>query len=131
MLKQIEYKGLGRRKTSIAKILMVPGSGKVLVNDKPLKDYFPNDLIIQEIMQPFQITNTMNSFDVKAKVFGGGFTGQAGAMRLGIARALITTNNDFKLILKKEKLLTRDPRAKERKKYGKYGARRSPQFTKR
>ncbi|MBQ7749206.1 30S ribosomal protein S9 [bacterium] len=131
MLKQIEYKGLGRRKTSIAKVLMVPGKGKVLVNDKPLKDYFPNDLIIQEIMQPFQVTNTMNSFDVKAKVFGGGFTGQAGAMRLGIARALITTNNDFKLILKKEKLLTRDPRAKERKKYGKYGARRSPQFTKR
>lgn len=131
MLKQIEYKGLGRRKTSIAKVLMVPGKGKVLVNDKPLKDYFPSDLIIQEIMQPFQVTNTMNSFDVKAKVFGGGFTGQAGAMRLGIARALITTNNDFKLILKKEKLLTRDPRAKERKKYGKYGARRSPQFTKR
>ena len=131
MLKQIEYKGLGRRKTSIAKVLMVPGKGKVLVNDKPLKDYFPNDLIIQEIMQPFQVTNTMNSFDVKAKVLGGGFTGQAGAMRLGIARALITTNNDFKLILKKEKLLTRDPRAKERKKYGKYGARRSPQFTKR
>lgn len=131
MLKQIEYKGLGRRKTSIAKVLMVPGKGKVLVNDKPLKDYFPNDLIIQEIMQPFQVTNTTNSFDVKAKVFGGGFTGQAGAMRLGIARALITTNNDFKLILKKEKLLTRDPRAKERKKYGKYGARRSPQFTKR
>lgn len=131
MLKQIEYKGLGRRKTSIAKVLMVPGKGKVLVNDKPLKDYFLNDLIIQEIMQPFQVTNTMNSFDVKAKVFGGGFTGQAGAMRLGIARALITTNNDFKLILKKEKLLTRDPRAKERKKYGKYGARRSPQFTKR
>ena len=131
MLKQIEYKGLGRRKTSIAKVLMVPGKGKVLVNDKPLKEYFPNDLIIQEIMQPFQVTNTMNSFDVKAKVFGGGFTGQAGAMRLGISRALITTNNDFKLILKKEKLLTRDPRAKERKKYGKYGARRSPQFTKR
>lgn len=131
MLKQIEYKGLGRRKTSIAKVLMVPGKGKVLVNDKPLKEYFPNDLIIQEIMQPLQVTNTMNSFDVKAKVFGGGFTGQAGAMRLGIARALITTNNDFKLILKKEKLLTRDPRAKERKKYGKYGARRSPQFTKR
>lgn len=131
MLKQIEYKGLGRRKTSIAKVLMIPGKGKILVNNKPLKDYFPNDLIIQEIMQPFQITNTMNSFDVKAKVFGGGFTGQAGAMKLGIARALITTNNDFKLILKKEKLLTRDPRAKERKKYGKYGARRSPQFTKR
>ena len=131
MLKQIEYKGLGRRKTSIAKVLMVPGKGKVLVNDKPLKEYFPNDLIIQEIMQPLQVTNTMNSFDVKAKVFGGGFTGQAGAMRLGIARALITTNNDFKLILRKEKLLTRDPRAKERKKYGKYGARRSPQFTKR
>ena len=131
MLNQIEYKGLGRRKTSIAKVLMVPGKGKIFVNDKPLKDYFPNDLIIQEIMQPFQITNTVNSFDVKAKVFGGGYTGQAGAMRLGIARALVTTNNDFKLILKKEKLLTRDPRAKERKKYGKYGARRSPQFTKR
>ncbi|MBQ4209008.1 30S ribosomal protein S9 [bacterium] len=130
-MKQIEYKGLGRRKTSIAKVLMVPGKGKIFVNDKPLKDYFPNDLIIQEIMQPFQITNTVNSFDVKAKVFGGGYTGQAGAMRLGIARALVTTNNDFKLILKKEKLLTRDPRAKERKKYGKYGARRSPQFTKR
>ena len=131
MLKRIEYKGLGRRKTSIAKILMVPGEGKIFVNSKSLKDYFPNDLIIQEIMQPFQITNTMNSFDVKAKVFGGGFTGQAGAMKLGIARALVATNNDFKLILKKEKLLTRDPRAKERKKYGKYGARRSPQFTKR
>lgn len=127
----IEYKGLGRRKTSIAKILMVPGSGKILINGKEPNEYFPNKLIIQEMLQPLKLTNTVNSFNIKAKVVGGGFTGQAGAVKLGIARALISSNKDLKSILKKEKLTTRDARVKERKKFGKYGARRSPQFTKR
>lgn len=130
-MSNVEYKGLGRRKSSIAHVKLVPGSGKILINQKKPSEYFPNSLVIQDMEQPLVITETRKSFDVYVKVVGGGFTGQAGAIRLGIARALLVANQDFRKSLKVSKMLTRDPRAKERKKYGLLGARRSPQFTKR
>lgn len=130
-MSKVEYKGLGRRKSSIARAKLVPGTGKILINGRKPEDYFPNSLVIQDMEQPLELTETKNSFDVMVKVIGGGFTGQAGAIRLAIARALIVANEDFKKTLKSQKLLTRDSRSKERKKYGLYGARRSPQFTKR
>ncbi len=127
----VEYKGLGRRKSSIARVKMVPGTGKILVNKKTPSEYFPNSLVIQDMEQPLVLTDTKQNYDIFVKVIGGGFNGQAGAIRLGIARALVCANKDFRKVLKVSKMLTRDPRVKERKKYGLYGARRSPQFTKR
>lgn len=127
----VEYKGLGRRKSSVAKVLLIPGTGKILINGKTPAQYFPNKLVIQDMLQPLELTENMKNFDIHVKVLGGGFKGQAGAIRLGIARALVASNKDLKTTLKKAKLVTRDSRVKERKKYGKYGARRSPQFTKR
>lgn len=128
---KVEYKGLGRRKTSVARVCLIPGTGKITVNTRDLKDYFPNMFLIQNLQQPLVLTNTKDKFDIKVKVIGGGMQGQSGAIRLGIARALVEANPEYKTILKKNKMLTRDSRAKERKKFGKYGARRSPQFTKR
>ena len=128
---KVEYKGLGRRKTSVARVCMTPGKGEITVNNRKLNDYFPNMFLIQNLQQPLVLTNTMNQFDIKVKVIGGGTQGQSGAIRLGIARALVEANPEFKSVLKKNKMLTRDSRSKERKKFGKYGARRSPQFTKR
>jgi small subunit ribosomal protein S9 len=128
---QIELKGLGRRKSSVAKVKMIPGTGKISVNNKTPEEYFPNSIVIQEMEQALAITNSKNSYDIFIKVSGGGFTGQAGAIRLGITRAIISQNPDLKPILKKAGLVTRDSRVKERKKFGLYGARRSPQFTKR
>jgi small subunit ribosomal protein S9 len=130
-MEKVEYKALGRRKSSVAKVLLTPGSGKITINGRMPKDYFPNALIIQDMQQPLALTETLQSFDAQVKVTGGGFRGQAGAIRLGIARALVVANAEHKSTLKKKKMMTRDSRAKERKKYGKYGARRSPQFTKR
>ena len=127
----VEYKGLGRRKTSVARVLMVEGSGNITVNGRTLKEFFPSPFLIQNLEQPRKMTDTLNKFDINIKVTGGGFNGQSGAIRLGIARALISYNPELKSKLKKAKMLTRDSRAKERKKVGKYGARRSPQFTKR
>ncbi len=127
----VEYKGLGRRKSSIAKVKLVPGKGNITINGKKPNEFFPNALIIQDMEQPLVITNTKDKFDIMIKVGGGGFTGQAGAARLGIARALIQASSDYKISLKKAGLITRDARVKERKKFGLYGARRSPQFTKR
>ena len=127
----VEYKGLGRRKTSVARVLMVTGSGNITVNGRTLKEFFPSPFLIQNLEQPLKMTDTLKTFDIKIKVTGGGFNGQSGAIRLGIARALIAYNPELKSVLKKAKMLTRDSRAKERKKVGKYGARRSPQFTKR
>lgn len=127
----VEYKGLGRRKSSIARVKLVPGSGKVLVNDRQPENYFPNKLVIQDMMQPLVLTKTAETYDVFVKVIGGGFNGQAGAIRLGITRALIQTREDLKTDLRKAGLVTRDSRVKERKKFGLYGARRAPQFTKR
>ncbi|MDE6477564.1 MAG: 30S ribosomal protein S9 [Mycoplasmoidaceae bacterium] len=130
-MEKVSYKGLGRRKTSVAKVILTPGTGKILINSKTPEEYFPNALVIKDMKQPLEITNTTKEFDINVKVSGGGFNGQAGAIRLGIARALVEANAESKTALKKKKMMTRDSRAKERKKYGKYGARRSPQFTKR
>ncbi|WP_412032382.1 30S ribosomal protein S9 [Malacoplasma muris] len=130
-MSKVEYKGLGRRKSSVAKVKLVPGSGKISINGRKPEEYFPNALVIQDMEQPLVLTETKSSYDVMVNVEGGGFTGQAGAIRLAIARALIVANEEFKKTLKSQKLLTRDSRVKERKKYGLYGARRSPQFTKR
>ena len=126
-----EFKGLGRRKSSVAKVKLVPGNGQISINKKQPKDYFPNELVIQDMMLPLTVTNTEKSYDVFVVVNGGGFTGQAGAIRLGIARALIEVNPEFKKTLRANGLVTRDARVKERKKFGLYGARRAPQFTKR
>ena len=126
-----EFKGLGRRKSSVAKVKLVPGNGQISINKKQPKDYFPNELVIQDMMLPLTVTNTEKSYDVFVAVNGGGFTGQAGAIRLGIARALIEVNPEFKKTLRANGLVTRDARVKERKKFGLYGARRAPQFTKR
>ncbi|MDR3249640.1 MAG: 30S ribosomal protein S9 [Mycoplasmataceae bacterium] len=129
------YKGLGRRKSSVARVIITPITAKtnsILINGKTPSQYFPNKIIIQDMEQPLSLLNEkIGSFDVKAKVEGGGFTGQAGAIRLAISRALISYNDELKPDLKKNKLITRDRRVKERKKFGKYGARRSPQFVKR
>ena len=130
-MEKVLYKGLGRRKTSVAKVILTPGTGKILINSKTPEEYFPNALVIKDMKQPLEITNTTKEFDINVKVSGGGFNGQAGAIRLGIARALVEANAESKTALKKKKMMTRDSRSKERKKYGKYGARRSPQFTKR
>ncbi len=130
-MEQVSYKGLGRRKTSVAKVIITPGTGKILINKKTPEEYFPNALVIKDMKQPLEITDNLTKFDINVKVSGGGFNGQAGAIRLGIARALVEANKDCKSDLKKKKMMTRDSRVKERKKYGKYGARRSPQFTKR
>ena len=127
----VEYKGLGRRKKSIAKVILTPGTGHISINGKTPQQYFPNALVIQDMEQPLVLTESKDKFDIKVKVIGGGFNGQAGAIRLGIARALVQAQANLKPVLKTKKLTTRDARAKERKKYGKYGARRSPQFTKR
>ena len=126
-----EFKGLGRRKSSIAKVKLIPGTGKILINNKSPEKYFPNELVIQDMMLPLVVTESTKLYDVYVSVHSGGFTGQAGAIRLGIARALIEINNEFKKVLKEHGLVTRDSRVKERKKFGLYGARRAPQFTKR
>jgi len=125
------YQGLGRRKTSVARVTLTPGTGKIVVNGKEISDYFPYATLVQDAMQGFVITKTKGKFDVKANIKGGGFTGQAGALRHGIVRALISSSEDYKPALKKAGLVTRDARIKERKKYGLKKARRAPQFSKR
>lgn len=121
----------GRRKTSVAKVWVTPGSGKIVVNKKPLDEYFGLETLKVDVKRPLEVTNTLGKFDVIANVKGGGFTGQAGAIRHGIARALLKIDGEFRPLLKKEGFLTRDPRMKERKKYGLKKARRAPQFSKR
>jgi len=121
----------GRRKTAIAKTWLKPGSGEITINNRPVEEYFPIETTRQEITQPFKITNTFGSYDVKAKIVGGGIAGQVGAVRHGITRALVIVNPDFRLALKKAGFIKRDPRVKERKKYGQKGARARFQFSKR
>ncbi|ERJ12313.1 30S ribosomal protein S9 [Haloplasma contractile] len=128
---KVQYLGTGRRKSSIARVRLVPGSGKITVNNRPFEDYTPNAATRLDVLQPIELTETTDTFDVYVNVNGGGMTGQAGAIRLGIARALLEVNADYRSVLKKAGMLTRDPRAKERKKYGLKGARRAPQFSKR
>jgi small subunit ribosomal protein S9 len=113
---QIEFKGLGRRKSSIARVVLTSGTGKATANGVDFEKYFPSKIILQDINQPLALTENLGKFDIKAKTEGGGFTGQAGAIRLGIARALLQVNAEYKTILKKQKMLTRDSRMKERKK---------------
>ena len=121
----------GRRKTSVAKVWIKPGNGNIIVNKKPIDDYFGLETLKADVRRPLAQTETLGKFDVIASVKGGGFTGQAGAIRHGIARALLKIDGDFRPALKKEGFLTRDPRMKERKKYGLKKARRAPQFSKR
>lgn len=129
--KAVQYAGLGRRKSSTARVILVPGSGKILVNGVEVDKYMPYATLVMDLKQPLTLTNTVEQFDVSVNVKGGGFTGQAGAIRLGIARALLEASADYRPVLKKAGMLTRDARAKERKKYGLKAARRAPQFSKR
>ena len=122
--------GTGRRKSSVARVRLIKGTGKVIVNDKPLEEYFGDGFMRLTVNQPFALLD-VNTFDAIVNVNGGGLTGQAGAIRHGIARALVKEDANFKAELKKAGFLTRDPRMKERKKYGLKGARRAPQFSKR
>lgn len=128
---QVQYSGTGRRKNSVARVRLIPGEGRIMINGKLLEDYFGLDTLKVMVKQPLEITKTEDKFDVEAKVEGGGFSGQAGAVRHGIARALLVADGEMRHLLKKAGLLTRDPRMKERKKYGLKKARRAPQFSKR
>jgi len=121
----------GKRKTSIARVWLRPGEGKFIINDRPLKDYFRKETNEIVVLQPFSLTGTRNQFDVDINVRGGGVLGQTVAIRHGISKALLHYNLDFKDVLKKAGFLTRDSRVKERKKYGRRGARRRPQYSKR
>jgi small subunit ribosomal protein S9 len=127
----IQYYGTGRRKTSTARVYLRPGTGEVRVNRKTFEDYFPNQALRMIIRQPLTLTDTANKFDILVNVAGGGPAGQAGAVRHGITRALMEFNADLRPALKDAGLVTRDPRAKERKKYGQKGARKRFQFSKR
>lgn len=131
MANLVQYRGTGRRKTSVAQVRLVPGDGKILINKRPLNDYFGKKTLEMVVKQPLVTTKAEGRYDILVTVKGGGFTGQAGAIRLGIARALIKADHDLRPALKKAGFLTRDPRMKERKKYGLKGARRAPQFSKR
>lgn len=128
---EITYNATGRRKTSIARVLVSPGNGRIMVNKKPVDSYFPRETLRMMIRQPLELTGMIGKLDVFAKVEGGGLTGQAGALKHGISRALTRLDNDLRAKLKKEGFLTRDPREKERKKYGQKGARKRFQFSKR
>ncbi|MBQ2679168.1 MAG: 30S ribosomal protein S9 [Firmicutes bacterium] len=126
-----KYYGTGRRKSSVARVYLMPGTGKITINKRDIDDYFGLDTLKLIVRQPLELTDTTAKFDVKVTVKGGGFTGQAGAIRHGISRALLEADGDYRLTLKKAGYLTRDPRMKERKKYGLKAARRAPQFSKR
>ena len=126
-----QYYGTGRRKKSIARVFLIPGTGKITVNKRDLDDYFGLETLKVIVRQPLAVTETLDKYDVTIMVDGGGFTGQAGAIRHGIARALLKVDGEFRPTLKKAGYLTRDPRMKERKKPGLKAARRAPQFSKR
>ena len=128
---KMQYQGTGRRKSSVARVRLIPGTGKITVNKKDLDDYFGMEIVKREVRRPLELVGAEGKFDVVATVAGGGFTGQAGALRHGISRALCEADIEYRPILKKLGYLTRDPRMKERKKYGLKGARRAPQFSKR
>lgn len=129
--KTVSYAGTGRRKKSVARVFMTPGTGNITVNGRTLEEYLPQATLRMEVNAPLVLTETKDQFDIKINVYGGGYTGQAGAMRHGIARALLEASADYRPVLKKAGFLTRDSRMKERRKYGLKGARRAPQFSKR
>ena len=126
-----KYYGTGRRKSSIARVYLVPGTGKVTINKRDMEEYFGLETLKLIVRQPLTLTDTVDKFDVLVNVHGGGFTGQAGAIRHGISRALLKADLEYRPVLKKAGFLTRNPRMKERKKYGLKAARRAPQFSKR
>ena len=127
----VRYLGTGRRKSSVARVTLVPGTGNILVNGRKVEEYLPSATFVMDLKQPLTATSNETRFDVIVNVSGGGFSGQTGAIRLGIARALLEASNEYRPTLKSMGLLTRDARAKERKKYGLKGTRRAPQFSKR
>ena len=129
--KAAQYYGTGRRKSSIARVYLVPGKGDITINKRSIDEYFGLETLKVIVRQPLVATETSDKYDVKVNVKGGGYTGQAGAIRHGIARALLQVDEEFRPTLKKAGFLTRDPRMKERKKYGLKAARRAPQFSKR
>ena len=126
-----QYLGTGRRKKSVARVRLVPGTGVITINKRDIDDYFGYETLKMIVRDPLKLTDTLGKFDVLVNVYGGGFTGQAGAIRHGISRALLNVNPELRGQLKKAGFLTRDPRMKERKKYGLKTARRAPQFSKR
>jgi len=126
-----QFYGTGRRKKAIARVRIFPGTGKITINDKSMDEYFGLDTLKVIVNQPLNLTNTTGKYDINCKVIGGGYTGQAGAIRHGLSRALVKANEEFKPALKSAGFLTRDPRMKERKKYGLKKARKAPQFSKR
>jgi len=128
---EIQYNATGRRKSSIAQVSVTPGTGNIIVNKKALNQYFPHETMKMIIQQPFNVVAVTGKYDVNVRVKGGGYSGQAAAIRHAISRALLSVNSDFRGKLKKEGLLTRDPRVVERKKYGQKGARKRFQFSKR
>ncbi|KXS45799.1 MULTISPECIES: 30S ribosomal protein S9 [unclassified Candidatus Frackibacter] len=128
---EVEYLGTGRRKHAIARVRLQPGNGQVIVNDRPIDDYFGRKTLEKEALQPLDVTETVGEFNIVVTVEGGGVSGQAGAISHGIARALLDVEQNYRTPLKKAGLLTRDPRMKERKKYGRKKARKSGQFSKR
>ncbi len=128
---ELRWRALGRRKTSVARVYLTPGSGKWNINGRTLGDYFPRRSLISHIQQSFTVTDTLGAFDVRARVNGGGLTGQAGALRLALARALVGADETHRIKLREHGLMTRDPRAVERKKPGQPGARKRFQFSKR
>jgi small subunit ribosomal protein S9 len=131
LAKEVVYSSTGKRKRSIARVKLVPGDGKIIVNSRDLKEYFRRDSLLTIIMEPFKVTNTENAYDVIADLSGGGISGQAGALRHSISKALLEINEEYRPLLKREGFLTRDSRIKERKKYGLKKARKRPQFSKR
>ena len=125
------FYGTGRRKSSVARVYIQPGTGKITINKRDIDNYFPEETLKVIVRQPLSLLSAVEKYDVKVNVHGGGYTGQAGAIRHGLSRALVEADLDNKTILKKSGYLTRDPRMKERKKYGLKAARRAPQFSKR
>lgn len=130
-MSEVCYSAVGRRKKAIARVRLIPGEGNIIINKRNLDDYFGPETLKTVVRQPLALTDTIGRFDVLANVNGGGYTGQAGAVRHGIARALVKADEELKGAIKKAGFLTRDPRMKERKKYGLKAARRAPQFSKR
>ena len=128
---KVQYNAVGRRKSSVARVYLTAGTGVITINGRTFEDYIPLAALRLDVLQPLELTETTSKFDVTVNVNGGGVSGQAGAIRLGITRALMEVNPDYRQTLKPAGLVTRDPRAKERKKYGLKAARRAPQFSKR
>lgn len=131
MAENTKFTAIGRRKRSVAKVTLTPGKGNITVNGKDVKDYMPYETLVMDLVQPLEMTDTLEKYDISVVVKGGGFSGQTGAIRLGIARALMLANSADRPVLKANGMVTRDARIKERKKYGLKKARRAPQFSKR